>query len=267
MAVSLERHGQWALVTGAGRPHGIGFGFAQQLAAQGFHLVLVDILAEELASRAAELRQQYGVEVRPVPLDLGRHDFLAALEPHTADLNLGLLVCNHMYTPHDTKKMLDEPLATHLQILDINARAYLMLVHHYGRRFVQQGRGGIIIVSSGAAFHGTAYTASYAANKAYQLILGESLWYELKGTGVDLLILTPGLTNTHHAGMSGYNPRMVMEVGPVVAEALAKLGRHHWVVPGRLNKFLFFLLDHLMSRRKAIETIGRSIMGRGLGKE
>ena len=265
--VAPTTYGQWALITGAGRPHGIGAGFAQQLAAQGFHLVLVDILAEELEKRAAELRQTYGVEVRPVPLDLGRHDFLPELERHTADLDLGLLVCNHMYTPLQPAKLLDEPLETHLKILDINARAYLLLVHTYGRYFVQRGRGGIILVSSGAAFHGTAYTAGYAANKAYQLILGESLWYELKGTGVDLLILTPGLTNTHHAGMSGYNPRMVMEVEPVVAEALANLGKKHWVVPGRLNKFLFFMLDHLMSRKRAIETIGRSIMGRGLGKE
>ncbi|MCA9980385.1 MAG: SDR family NAD(P)-dependent oxidoreductase, partial [Anaerolineales bacterium] len=209
----------------------------------------------------------YNVQVKPIALDLGRPDFMDDLTPHTADLDLGLLICNHMFTPKETPKFLDDDIETHLAMLDINARAYLRLVHFYGRQFVAQNRGGIIMVSSGAAFHGTAYTASYAANKAYQMILGESLWYELKDTAVDLLILTPGLTNTHPEGMAGYDPRMVMEVAPVVTETLENLGRKHMVVPGRLNKLTFFALDHLMSRRRAIETIGKSIMGQGLGKD
>lgn len=263
---NTQKYGPWVLLTGAGRELGIGYGFARQLAAWGLNLVLVDVLGDEVRARAEELTAVYNVQVRPIELDLGRPDFMTELVPQTADLDLGLLICNHMYTPKDTPTFLADDIDNHLAMLNINARAYLHLVHHYGRQFVAQGRGGIIIVSSGAAFHGTAYTASYAANKAYQMILGESLWYELKDTAVDLLILTPGLTNTHPEGMSGYNPRMVMDVEPVVTETLAGLGHKHLIIPGRLNKLTFFALDHLMSRRRAIETIGKSIMGKGLDK-
>lgn len=261
----LQQYGPWAIVTGAARAEGLGYGFARQLAGRHINLVLVDILADALEARAQELRDRYHVHVKPVVLDLGRPDFLPELTAVTDDLEIGLLVCNHMFTPKETPTILEMDLTTHHAMIDINARAYTTLVHAYGRQMVAQGHGGILLVSSQGGLHGTPYTGAYSANKAFQLMLGESLWYELRQSNVDVLVLTPGLTRTQGDALDDYPPFMLMDVEPVVREALAGLGRQHLVIPGPVNKLFHFATTHLMSRQKAIETTG-DLMAQGLNK-
>jgi short-subunit dehydrogenase len=252
-------------VTGAAREEGIGFGFARHLAGKHLNLVLVDILSEELEQRAKELRAKYHVKVEVLAHDLGDPAFLPELRELTDRVDVGLLVCNHMFMRKDTPPILEMELDEHLQILDVNARAYMQLVHVYGRDLVARGRGGIVIVSSQAGFRGMPYTGAYSANKAYQLMLGESLWYELRGTGVDVTVLTPGLTNTQGDGLDGYPKAMIMEVDPVVAEALRGLGKRHLVVPGLVNKVFQASTNLFMTRRRALLVNG-GVMARGLGK-
>lgn len=259
------RYGPWAIVTGAARAEGLGYGFARHLAGRQINLVLVDILADELEARAAELRRNYLVKVKPVALDLGQPDFISQLLAETDGLEIGLLVCNHMFTPADTPAILDMPLELHHRMLDINARAYTTLVHTYGRQMQANRRGGIILVSSGAGLRGTAYTGAYSANKAFQFMLGESLWYELLGTGVDVLVLAPGLTRTQGDALNGYPAFMLMDVDPVIAETLQNLGRKHVVIPGLVNKAFDVMTGRLMSRRRAVLTTG-DMMARGLSK-
>lgn len=261
----LQKYGPWAIVTGAARAEGLGYGFARQLAGHHFNLVLVDILADELEARAQELRDKYLVHVKPVVLDLGRPDFLPELTAVTDGLEIGLLVCNHMFTPQETPTILEMDLATHHAMLNVNARAYTTLVHTYGRQMVAQGHGGILLVSSQAGLHGTPYTGTYSANKAFQLMLGESLWYELRQANVDVLVLTPGLTRSQGDALDNYPSIMLMDVEPVVREALAGLGRQHLVIPGTVNKLFQFASTHLMNRQKAIVTAG-DLMAQGLGK-
>ncbi len=259
------QYGPWALVTGAARAEGIGYGFARRLAGQRLNLILVDILEKDLHARAAELQQKYLVKVKPVVLDLGRPDFLPQLQAHTDGLEIGLLVCNHAYLLKETPTILEMDLAIHHAMLDVNARAYTTLIHAYGRQMVKQGHGGIIIVSSQAGLHGTPYTGAYSANKAFQLMLGESLWYELQGKNVDVLVLAPGLTRTQGNALDGYPKIMLMDVDPVVDETLRNLGRRHLVIPGPVNKLFQFAATHLMSREQAIRTTG-DLMVKGLGK-
>jgi short-subunit dehydrogenase len=261
-----QQYGPWAVVTGAARAEGIGFEFARQLAGKHVNLVLVDVLGDELDVRAAELRRRFHVRVEAVALDLGEADFVDRLREVTDDVEIGSLVCNHMFLPLEAPTILDTPLATHHAMLDVNARAYTTLVHHFGRRFVKQGRGGIVIVSSQGGFRGTPFTGAYSANKAFQLMLGESLWYELRGTGVDVLVVTPGLTNTQGDGLAGYPQVMVMEVEPVVTEALGALGKQHLLVPGSLNKVFHLLTSRFMSRRRAVVTNG-DFMAKGLRRD
>lgn len=261
----VKKYGPWAIVTGAARAEGLGYGFARQLAGHHINLVLVDVRADELEARAQELRQRYHIKVKPLVLDLGRTDFLPELTAVTNDLEIGLLVCNHMFLDEGTPAILDMDLATHHAMIDVNARGYTTLVHEYGRKMLAQGHGGIVLVSSQAGLHGTAYTGAYSANKAFQLMLGESLWYELRQTNVDVLVLTPGLTRTQGDNLDSYPPFMLMDVEPVVRETLASLGKQHLVIPGPVNKIMQFAANHLMSRQKAIVTSG-DLMVQGLGK-
>lgn len=260
----LRQYGPWALVTGAARAEGLGYSFARHLAGRGFNLALVDIAGDELAARAEELQKKYLVKVRPIVLDLGRKDFLGSLLAQTADITVGLLVCNHMWTPKDTPTIMEMDLATHMAMLNINARAYTALIHAYGRPMVERAQGGIVIVTSGAGLQTTPYTGAYSANKAFQRALGEALWYELQGSGVDVLVAAPGLMDTQGDALAGYPQWMISDADPVAAETLATLGHDGPVlVPGLLNKAFMFTQTRLLPRRMAVESVGR-FMAAGL---
>lgn len=259
------QYGPWAIVTGAARAEGLGYGFARHLAGKHVNLVLVDVQEAALHERAAELRERYFVNVKPVALDLARPDFIDHLLAATEGLDIGLLVCSHLLTPTGTSAILETDLTTHRAMLDVNAHATTTLIHTYGRQLVAQGHGGIIIVSSQGGLRGTPYTGAYSANKAFQIMLGESLWYELRGSGVDVLVLAPGLVDTQGDALSGYPQIMVMPVDAVVTEALDKLGRDPVVIPGPVNKLFNFVTTHFMSRRRALITNG-DFMRQGLGK-
>jgi len=61
---------------------------------------------------------------------------------------------------------------------------------------VARGRGGIVLCSSLGGLQGIYAWTSYGASKAYEMILGEGLWYELKHQGVDAATLVLGQTYT-----------------------------------------------------------------------
>ncbi len=142
---------RWALVTGAAREEGLGYAFARQLAVEGVNLILVDILGEELALRADELRSDFDIDVRTAACDLGEAAPYEAIEAAVGNIDVDVLICNHMFTPSETRKILDVPLETQSRMLDINARGYTNLVYRFGTEMRDRGRGAIVIVSSGVA--------------------------------------------------------------------------------------------------------------------
>lgn len=260
-----NRYGPWAVVTGAARPQGLGAHFARQLAAQGLNLVLIDILEAELHATAQEIAATYPVQVTPVVLDLSQRDFLATLSPITDPLDVHLLICNHFFTPKIPEPFLDSDLAIHDRMLDVNARAYMVLTHHFGRRMRAERRGGIILISSGAALVSSPYTAGYSANKAYQLTLGEALWYELRQTNVDVLVVPAPLMNTQD-GLDKFPKYLIMDARQVAREALAALGKKHWVLVGLMTKVQLFLQTKLLPRQRSVQMSG-DFMEKGLGRK
>jgi short-subunit dehydrogenase len=126
-------------------------------------------------------------------------------------------------------------------------------------------RGGIILLSSAAALRGSAYVSNYAATKAYNLILAEGLWDELREHGIDVLGFMPGITITPAFEQSKPNleRRMkvvpIMEAGPTVAEALEALGKRPSHVAGRMNRFNMFMSSKLIPRKTAGQLVGRQM--------
>ncbi|MGW0160444.1 SDR family NAD(P)-dependent oxidoreductase [Mycobacterium sp. NPDC003323] len=258
--------GGWALVTGAARDVGLGYAFARQLAAEGLNLILVDVLAEELAARAAELRVDFGVDVRAVPCDMADPDAIQEIVRAAEGLVVDVLVCNHMFTPPDTPRILDMPLDVHRRMIDINARGYTDLVHVFGNQMRTRGRGAIILVSSGVGLTSSPFTGAYSANKAFQICLGEALWFEMLGSGVDVLVMVGGLMNTQGDMFDTYPQWLISEPPDVVRRVLGAVGRKHMLVPSLPNRLFLLAQTRLMSRRRAVMSIGR-FQAKGLGKQ
>ena len=101
--------------------------------------------------------------------------------------------------------------------------------------------------------------------KAYDLLLGEGLWYEMKKHKVDVLTLCPGATQTEFANVADTGPVPgSMPAGPVVKAALEALGNKPVVVAGFKNKLMVFG-SRLVSRRigtliaaQVMKKLGRS---------
>lgn len=245
MPLTLHRHGPTALVTGAA--HGIGRAFAERLAAQGFRLLLVDKDEGGLRAVQAALPDPRAAELLCVDL---RGDFVEPLGAAVQGRDLGLLIANAGAAL--TGPLLEHSLADELDVLHLNCRANLTLLHRLLPGLVTRGRGGVVIVASTVAMNGGPYIANYAATKAYLIALGDALAVELRGTGVDLQVLAPGMTDTPglrgsmDPGAARYRP---MRADDVVSAGLTALGDRHLVVPGALNKLSTGLSRFLLPRR------------------
>ena len=241
---------------------GLGAEYARQIAARGLNLVLVAWPADGLEELAQALESHYGIEARCIALDLGDRARTQDLAEATETLEIGLVVYNAAMS--GVGPFLQQDLAGKLRSVDVNCCSPLILTHAFAGPMVQRGRGGIILMSSLSAFHGTALVATYAATKAFNLMLGETLWEELRGSGVDVLVVCPGATRTpgwkrSQARIQGFLATPVMEPTPVVTEALEALGRRPLVITGRANRLFGFFLNRLMSRRGAVGLLARSM--------
>jgi short-subunit dehydrogenase len=249
-----ERYGPWALVAGASA--GLGEAFARKLAEAGLNLILMARRQEALELLALQLRAR-GVEVRVAAGDLGRSDLKNTAVELTADLEVGLLVYNAAHSV--LGPFVDQPLEDHLAVIDVNCRGPLALCHVLGGPMARRGRGGIVLMTSIAGSQGGPLLASYAASKAFNLVLAEGLWAELGDRGVDVVACRAGATRT--PGYAASNPKAsvpLMEAEQVVAKALGALGRGPSVVPGALNKVASFAFARLLPRRTSIRIMGRA---------
>ncbi len=221
-----DRYGPWALVTGAAQ--GIGRAFAEALATRGLHIVLVDVQAEAISVAASEIAAGHRVETRNVASDLSDREFIDRVLAQVDDLEIGLVICNAAIGQQGP--FLEEPLDALHRAIDLNCAAAVTLTRAFAPAMLERGRGGLILIASGTALQGSPNYANYAATKAFNLSLGESLHYELKEQGVDVLSYIPGPTNTPGLRSSLPGLKEGIEVGairlarPTAEAALKALG-------------------------------------------
>jgi hypothetical protein len=250
-------------VTGASS--GIGEAFARALGRSGFDLVIVARRQRRLAALAREISAAHGVRVEPLAADLTKPAGLRAVSERIAGgRSLELLVNDaglgdfELFTGSEWSRAESE--------IRLNVLAMVRLTHAALPGMVRRGRGAMINVSSTAAFVPCPRFAIYGATKAFVNSFTEALHLELRGTGVQVQALCPGLTTTEifakaGADASGLPGFLWMEPEAVVAESLASLAKDDVVcVPGLGNRALASLaraLPHAATSRIAQRLSGR----------
>ena len=231
-----QTYGPWALVTGASS--GLGSAFAKKLAAKGLNIVLVARREDRLRSLAQELERAASVETRVVAADLSREDFLARIQEATDDLEVGLLVNNAGRAT--AGEFLANDLDSELGMLHLNARAPLILTHHFAELMRSRRRGGIIFLASVVGLTGVPLWSNYAATKGHSLLFAEGLHVELKRASVDVLAVSPAFIQTEFMDLSSFGRGLSLRPEVVASVAMSNLGKKSVVTPGLLGSLIAF---------------------------
>lgn len=248
------------MVTGASA--GFGVEFARRFAARGDDVVLVARRREPMEELAAGLHATHGVTAHVVPLDLTQPGAPARLlaEVTERDLAVRALVNNAgfgTYGPFvgaDPDRIADE-IALNVTTVTLLSRLFLPML--------LRADGGILLnVASTAAYQPGPNLAVYAATKAYVRSLTEAIWQETRGTGLTVLSLSPGPTQTEFfeaAGSDRFKVGQMLSVAEVVDVAFRTLGRRNpppSVVAGARNR-MTAVAAGLAPRRVALAVAGR----------
>lgn len=217
-----------ALVTGASS--GLGEEFARQLARERHDLVLVARREDRLKDVAAEAKSLGAANVYVIASDLARAESPAELyrEVGARGIEIDYLVNNAGF---GTNGKFDElPLDREIEQINLNVSAVVALTRLFIPAMVKRGRGTVINVSSTGAFQPVPYMAVYGATKAFVLNFSEAIAHELRGSGVNVMALCPGLTRTEFQRVAGVKREDLpsfawMDAKTVVAQAIAAAKR------------------------------------------
>jgi short-subunit dehydrogenase len=228
--------GKWALITGASS--GIGAEIARELAGRGANLILAARRRGPMDELAAGL-VKHGIQVVVEPCDLGR--------------------------VHEPERLFDSiDVVTEESMVDLNVKALTRLTRLFVAPMRAAGFGRILLTASTGAYQPSPLYATYSATKAFVLSYGHAIRRELRGTGVTVTVLSPGVTRTDFHRISGletnaFKRATMMEAAPVAHRAVRALirGRAE-VVTGLLNKAMAF------SARLMPRTVAAGIAARAM---
>jgi short-subunit dehydrogenase len=226
-----ERYGGWAVVTGASA--GIGAEFARAFAAAGLPVVLAARREDRLKELATELERDHGVETRTVGVDLAAVDGADHLAEAVSDLDVGVLINNAGFGYAGAFAKLDA--ARMRDMIQLNCLTPVLLTSHLLPKLCSRGRGAVIVVGSVAGNQPLPLHGVYGATKGFDRLFGESLWAELRGTGVDALVIEPGSTTSEFHEVAGELAHAGAPAADVVRTALDALGQQPSVIHGWFN--------------------------------
>jgi hypothetical protein len=250
--------GTTALITGASG--GIGEEFAVQLAARGVGLVLVARRAGKLEQlRAALLERQPGLSIDVIAVDLsepGSADEVAR-QVEASGRDIHVLINNAGSAYHG--QFADEAPERIASQIQLNAGSVAGLTARFLPQMLKARHGVVINIASTAAFQPVPTMAVYAATKAFVLSFTEALWQETRGSGVRVLALCPGATDTGFFAAADDRPFMTrgrQTPQRVVSTALAAIGSTSpTVVSGWVNRLT--VLGPRFAPRRFVPAVAR----------
>ncbi|MGC4933151.1 SDR family NAD(P)-dependent oxidoreductase [Gordonia sp. DT30] len=251
--------GKTVLITGASS--GIGRAFAQRAAAHGARLVLVARRAPVLAELATELQTRHDSQVHVIPCDLAipgagtqLHDEVVA-----AGLEVDILVNNAGVGAHGD--LVAARAADVVAQIQLNVTALAELTTLFLPAMTARRQGTVINIASTAAFQAIPHMAVYGATKAFVLSFTRALWAETKATGVRVIAVCPGATDTEFFDIAGEAASVGRRRSPgdVVDTALRALHRHRPSVVDGISNAAVAMISPRLPARVAIGAAERSV--------
>ncbi|MBQ1252739.1 MAG: SDR family NAD(P)-dependent oxidoreductase [Alistipes sp.] len=230
-----------ALITGASS--GMGLEYARQLAAMGYNIVAVSNDMEGNRRVAEELAQRYGIWAESLYADLSQPESAQqiyekvtkrGLEVEILISNAGMLLFSLLEnTPEQNIE----------KIISLHCTTPTLLCRLFAHDMRRRGRGRILIMSSITAWTPYPTISLYAATKVYLKNFGQSLWYEMRDSGVSVTTVFPSAVDTPFYTLNDRMRRrlrrwgLMMSAEQVVRKAIrAMMHSRRRCLPGIMTK-------------------------------
>jgi short-subunit dehydrogenase len=199
--MTAKWRGKWALVTGASA--GIGTALAKELATGGTNLVLTARRKDRLEELAKTLSAEHGVKTEVFSADLADPSAPERIFTFTNErgIAIDLLINNAGFGQYGEFRSVERQRL--LDMIQVNCNAVVHLTRLYLPEMVARRRGDVLILASMASFQAVPYISTYAATKAFDLLLAEGLAEEMSPYGIRVCALCPGSTESEFHIVSG----------------------------------------------------------------
>lgn len=210
MAMYPDLRGKVAIVTGSGRPKGLGEAMARRLAAEGCKVVLTDIGAargkeipadaigssSELESIVADIRSQGGDALGVICDVLEESQVQALVEKTVAHFGRLDIMVNNAGISHPNQPMLDVSEEFFDRLFQVNVKSIYLSAVHCVPVFRRQKRGCFINIGSTAAVRPRPGLTWYNGSKGAVILLTKSMAVELAPDNIRVNAINPAIADT-----------------------------------------------------------------------
>lgn len=250
-----------ALITGASS--GIGAAFAEELAKRQYNLVLIARSETKLQELANQLQQEYQIQADVFVQDLTKpHAAMAVFNAVSQrGLNIDLLINNAGFG--DYGSFADRPREKQVDMIQLNITVLVEITHLFIQEMRKRKSGSIINVASIAAFQPLPYLSVYAATKAFVLSFSEAIWAENKDSGIKVIAVCPGPTESNFfnvaefpLSMANNGTNKMTPAKEVVIDALQALAQNRSnIVTGGLPNQIIANISRFLPRSALVTAV------------
>lgn len=191
-------HGKTYWLVGASQ--GLGRALAILLHAQGARLIVSSRAGPDLYNLAAQIK------ARALPLDVQDSDAVRKAGQRLGPVD-GVIYNAGAYDPMPTQEW-DTDKA--LRMVDVNLNGAIRILGEVVPQLLAQGHGDITLIGSLAGYRGLPKAIGYGASKAALISLGETMRFDLKGSGVRVRVVNPGFIKTRLTDKNGFQMPQLM---------------------------------------------------------
>ncbi|BDR55704.1 SDR family NAD(P)-dependent oxidoreductase [Xylocopilactobacillus apis] len=245
------------LITGASS--GIGKAFAEHYAQEGRDLLLVARSKERLTKVSKDLHHKFNVKVEIISSDLSVLESGSKIYEYVCEqgifidiiINCAGFGLNGTVNEIDYNNQHDEVMLNVVSVFDLTKK--------FLKPMIARNKGTIINVASSSAYHPIPTMAVYAASKAFVLSFTEALAVECQNSGVKVIAISPGATDTNFfstgGGVAVGNLRTPSHVVDVTMKALSKNKISQ--IDGINNYFTSAILPRILPRKAMVNMVYR----------
>ncbi len=199
-----------------GASAGLGKALAHKMSRAGCQLVLSARSEDDLKALVDELPGKAEYKVA----DVSDRDALNAAAEEIGEID-GMVLMAGVYWPLGADEWDTEKNET---MLDVNAGGAIRAVGAVLPKMLEKGEGHIVLPGSLSGFRGLPGANAYGMSKAAVMYLAESLYADLKGTGVKVQVINPGFVKTRLTDKNDFKMPMIMEPEKAAQEIFDHMG-------------------------------------------